>query len=38
MTWTTKADVARHNKKAANDPSLRKQWKTVANGDSQKGP
>ena len=31
MPWTTKSDVARHNKHAANDPSLRKLWKKVAN-------
>ena len=32
MPWTTKADVARHNKAAAASPAKRKQFEAVANG------
>lgn len=31
MPWTTKADVARHNKRAAENPKLREQFKAIAN-------
>lgn len=31
MPWTTKADVARHNKKAAASPAKTKQFEDVAN-------
>lgn len=31
MPWTTKADVARHNKAAASSPAKTKQFEDVAN-------
>lgn len=31
MPWKTKADVARHNKRAAKSPKKRLVWKQVAN-------
>ncbi len=31
MPWTTRADVARHNKKAAASPARTKQFEDVAN-------
>lgn len=37
MPWNTKADVARHNKKASKNPTKRRVWKKVANGLIAKG-
>ena len=31
MPWRTVEDVVAHNKRAASDPHLRKQWTDVAN-------